>query len=483
MRRSGEVMCGRLMRIVGIGRVVEVLPFVFMSLDILDPKSGNRELVFLRSARLDLWNYYDEPISDYDPRLEVSKYIFLEAVGLLAQGLTVQQDLTPGLIASSDSVAFSALIASAIHANQFDKSGLPFIEHARRVFLNSQQSLQALELSEEERLLGYQAAWLHDVLEDSKDSFYRPINVQDLENWGLGQRVAFLVNLLTRSTEQSADNDYYLGVLSDKTARSLKLADIADNLSKWRTELLDEADREKVEGKYRHALEELEFDPSAEGWFQPRVDSHKDDIWPVFALPESSEALRMRQTSPHDKSWIFFHDDSWWHDAEKVDEGARRIIEGRLWTGREKGTSSRAALLPYPLDAWYMALFVLYSKGQDGVEKQSREMAESLADFLDSVRRDELDSSNHLGLVSRDVNYLQLKLRYPAALAGLFKFDPMVAHDSGVSWGELSPSVDLLPREQMLDMAVLAFNSTWSFKLSDSYKFWLSQVFGWRSSD
>ena len=236
--------------------VKEILPFIFLK---------NGELVYEQLPSLgraihqsDLTEAIDEETWDSAVRLLSSK-VMLTAV-------------LPGIDPGNDPIGFAALIAAAVHLNQLDKSGFPYIEHPRRVFLNSDWSLDPKLFSDQERVNGHQAAWLHDVIEDSEEFFYRPITSGDLSNWGFNSEVIAVVVKLTKSP-QVESSDYYETIKRDPIARAVKLADIADNLAKWRQDLLDRGTRTKLQTKYQLALVSLEYKVDKETWFEARINS------------------------------------------------------------------------------------------------------------------------------------------------------------------------------------------------------------------
>jgi len=430
---------GKLVHVWGLGLVVEILPMIFLNRDNNDPLGDSTCPIYIRNARVEF-------VPD-EPPVPITNDVFDSAIELLAQGLEVTRDLVPGLNFHKKPVAFSALIAASIHANQFDKLGFPYIEHPRRVFLNSQWSLDPVTMPNHERLAGLQAAWLHDVIEDSPNDFYRAVDANDLENWGFSPRVVFLVQLLTRSKEVSSES-YYQLILDDFTARAVKLADVADNLATWRSELLNDEARKKLRSKYDKALVALELDPIRESWFETRVAALEDGFWPLFAIPESAEALALIRDATHEipVRKIASRGVGVESELSGILRQCEQIVKEASWVGREGTPSPEIALDPFPLDAWFAALFILHATAQENGDPQLRDKAESLADFLDGVSRAEVHFFAHLGWVSRKVNYLQIKLRYPVAIASLQNYLNQLKELEDFSDAEL------------LDMALIAFS-------------------------
>lgn len=448
---------GRRLTLTDVGSVVEILPFVFAKLEPPESIQSLENLIFLRSARIE--SLLDEPL------VEIPKASAMAAITLLIRGLDIPEDLTPGLSHFDDPLAFAALIAAAVHANQFDKSGFPYIEHPRRVFLNSQWSLDPATVPEDELSAGLQAAWLHDVIEDSRDSFYRPVGSQDLENWGFNKRVIFLVQLLTRSEETSSHN-YYRLISGDPTARSVKLADIADNLASWRIELLDASTRETLITKYGKALAALNFNDGKESWFSIRIAAFDEGLWPLFARAESHEALRQKQDRSRDLRGLKISSkrNTWNRELNQINQQGGEIIRDSAWLERKAALTPYDALEPYPLDSWFAALFILHAQAEDTGSQEARDTAQSLATFLDSINRAEAQFFKHWGWVPRDANFNQVKLRYPAALASLHNYSDRLKEVGDGNYsveGDYHGGQEMLlagaTDSQLLDMGLIAF--------------------------
>ena len=78
----------------------------------------------------------------------------------------------------------------------------------------------------EETISALCAAWLHDVVEDTK------VTLADLRAWGVNARTIRLVDLLTKKNEQNEAEtaEYYAAIAQDSTALLIKCADRAANL-------------------------------------------------------------------------------------------------------------------------------------------------------------------------------------------------------------------------------------------------------------
>ncbi|TDV38659.1 HD domain-containing protein [Actinophytocola oryzae] len=129
-------------------------------------------------------------------------------------------------------------VARRAHEGQLDKSGRPYISHPLRVM----GSLR----DEHERM----AAVLHDVVEDTH------VTLADLEAAGCPEVVLAAVAAISK--QPGEDQATYLArVAANPLARTVKLADIADNLSPDRLARLDQATQERLRAKYESALRQL----------------------------------------------------------------------------------------------------------------------------------------------------------------------------------------------------------------------------------
>lgn len=131
-------------------------------------------------------------------------------------------------------------LASAAHAGQVDKAGDPYILHPLRIMLRMR--------TDEERI----AAVLHDVVEDT------PITLEDLRRLAFAADVLDAVQALTkRPDEEGTDEGYFRFVeraARHPVARSVKRADVEDNMDLSRIATPTDKDRARIE-RYRHALE------------------------------------------------------------------------------------------------------------------------------------------------------------------------------------------------------------------------------------
>lgn len=167
---------------------------------------------------------------------------------MLDRDLTGFSEVSPDTLEDADPDAIRALqhqleqlalarrIATEAHAGQTDKLGVEYIEHPRRV---------AARLDE---FREQAVAWLHDVVEDTD------VTEDDLRTAGLDEEIVEAVLLLTRT---EGDDHYYARIAASPLARSVKLADIADNADPERVAQLDEDTRTRLAAKYRHARRAL----------------------------------------------------------------------------------------------------------------------------------------------------------------------------------------------------------------------------------
>lgn len=139
-----------------------------------------------------------------------------------------------------EQVARAHAIAVIAHRGQKDKLGVDYIQHPAAVALRFDPLVDTLECC---------AAWLHDVLEDTD------ITADDLALAGIDPEVIEVIELLTRLDGDG--DDYYRRIAQNPAARAVKLSDIAHNTSPERVAQLDPAMRERLRGKYEHALQLL----------------------------------------------------------------------------------------------------------------------------------------------------------------------------------------------------------------------------------
>ncbi|MGQ9684061.1 MAG: GTP pyrophosphokinase [Anaerolineae bacterium] len=128
-------------------------------------------------------------------------------------------------------------IAAEAHAGQTDKAGAPYILHPLRMML-------AVE-GEMERV----AALLHDVIEDGG------YTLEHLARLGIPQRVLQAVDALTRRAGESYEA-FVQRAAADPIARTVKIADLQDNMDIRRLPALGAEEVERLQ-RYRRAWEVL----------------------------------------------------------------------------------------------------------------------------------------------------------------------------------------------------------------------------------
>lgn len=119
-------------------------------------------------------------------------------------------------------------------AGEKDKAGRPMIGHAARVagYVNTPN----------EQIV----AWLHDVVEDGH------YGLEELAADGFSRNVIAAIDAITRRDEESYE-DYIDRVAANKLARTVKLADLFDNLDDARLGLLPAETAERLRAKYEKA--------------------------------------------------------------------------------------------------------------------------------------------------------------------------------------------------------------------------------------
>jgi hypothetical protein len=426
---------GTLLWLEGHGEVIEILPFVFQS------TSSDGRLFFDRFAR--------QVRQDERPAAQtqwVEPALYAEAIALLDKQVSTF-DLVPGLDPQFDPVGYAALIAAGVHLNQQDKLGFPYIEHPRRVFLNSEWALDPEQVSEQERMVAYQAAWLHDAIEDSDDYFYRALTPIDLANWGFDFEVIATVMKLTRNPLEPNADSYYEAIKLDEIARGVKLADIADNLASWRTALLSDAQQSKLAGKYQAALDKLGFSKDRDGdWFELRLGHFDQGPLATFAREESKTALaRARQLRSQSGKQVRRPRPRILAELDEISASCFEIVESRFWETELE--LSQGSTLPkrYSLEALYGSYLRLYAAGQTGDDNAVSD-SQLLAEVIDTIDRSEASFAfAHLGLVPRDITSHDIKLRFPRAL--------VLLHNMVTAWDRVFQGSEFLAQHPMVLIA------------------------------
>lgn len=148
-------------------------------------------------------------------------------------------------------------LAEFAHKNQFDKAGMPYIEHPKRV-------LAAVQGQGRQPYVQI-AAVLHDVTEDTA---FTP---QILLELGFSEAAVGVIKLLDRDDSAAVwerlddkivltPSDYYYEMIRrNPAAYAIKQADIDDNLQDWRLTYLPEETQKRLKKKYAHARRVLMY--------------------------------------------------------------------------------------------------------------------------------------------------------------------------------------------------------------------------------
>ncbi|GLW71078.1 hypothetical protein Kpho02_33770 [Kitasatospora phosalacinea] len=127
-------------------------------------------------------------------------------------------------------------LAARAHEGQYDRIGVPYVEHVRAVAAGVAPFGAGLRM----------AALLHDVLEDT------PLTAEDLLAAGVPAAVVATVRRVTR-TPGADYRTMLLDVATDQAAALVKIADNAHNSRADRAALLPAADRARLAERYRAA--------------------------------------------------------------------------------------------------------------------------------------------------------------------------------------------------------------------------------------
>ena len=252
------------------GLMYEVLPYIFLpeqSIRLSEP-GLQASLLYIPGP------FVDQNVDVSNSPVSVGEETFYAAVELLKQSIghgllfnPNQDDVFEPIIDTP------SLIAHAVHLYQVDKIGVPYIDHPKNVARNTQIAIMAQRgmYSDNQVHTAIAAGWLHDVLEDSAEHFYREVTEGDLFRWGISLDTVEVVKLMTRVSDQG--NSYYESLLLHPVGRTVKLADIAHNLNVARVSALEPAKRRKLAERYSFALKALEYSPQRDTWFQALVEN------------------------------------------------------------------------------------------------------------------------------------------------------------------------------------------------------------------
>lgn len=177
-------------------------------------------------------SYYAETVAHFVPLAGVDPQ--------LAELFTRWADAYSYLAGAVDSIEAADKLAAAVHREQVDKSGTPYVDHVR----GTAEIARAGGANEYQVM----AALLHDSVEDTT------CTLDQLRDLGVPAPVVEMVDALTRRSHES--HDEYLGrLVGTPDAVLVKRADIQHNCSPARQANLDPATRERLQAKYVHALD------------------------------------------------------------------------------------------------------------------------------------------------------------------------------------------------------------------------------------
>ena len=144
-------------------------------------------------------------------------------------------DRNDGLSAQKGSLEHAIDIATEAHRDQVDKAGEPYLLHPMRVMKNM--------VSDDEKIV----AALHDVVEKNP-----AWTLKRLASEGFSEKVIAGVDAMTRRPGENYE-DFVIRAGADPIGRTVKLADLRDNIYMSKLARLSESHTEK----YRRAIELL----------------------------------------------------------------------------------------------------------------------------------------------------------------------------------------------------------------------------------
>lgn len=140
-----------------------------------------------------------------------------------------------------DLLRLAEAIARVAHKNQFDKCGVPYINHPKTVseFCNT--------------IEGKIVGWLHDVVEDTH------VTIDSLRNLGFPDNILEALRCVTKE-EGYDEAEYYERIKNNQIAKEVKLADLKHNsdLSRIPEDAKKEL-REKLQKKHDIYLTKIEY--------------------------------------------------------------------------------------------------------------------------------------------------------------------------------------------------------------------------------
>lgn len=286
---GSESFSAKPLNLKGHGVMYEVLPYIFLPEQFIQPSLfepvRQASLVFIPCPVVDLGGH------GFGGPVPIGEETFFAAIELLKQSIGHGLFFNPNQGDVFEPVIdMPPLIAHAVHLYQVDKLGVPYIDHPKNVARNTELAIMAQPgiFSDNQVDTAIAAGWLHDVLEDSAEYFYREVTEEDLYRWGINPDTIEVVKLMTRVPGEG--ESYYDNLLFHPVGRTVKLADIAHNLNAARVRAIEPSKRRKLAEKYSFALNALDYSPERDTWFQALVDN-TSRVDCTFATPEAALAF------------------------------------------------------------------------------------------------------------------------------------------------------------------------------------------------
>ncbi|MGW7681292.1 HD domain-containing protein [Kribbella sp. NPDC054772] len=179
-------------------------------------------------------SYYAETVEHFVPLAPVD-----DRLGAL---FTAWADAYSYLGGPVETIETADKLAAALHREQVDKSGSPYVAHVR----GAAAIARANGATPHQQI----AALLHDTVEDTDST------LAQLDDLGVPDSVVEMVDALTRRPDES-HVAYLTRLVQTPSAVLVKRADIQHNSSPERLGQLDEATRQRLRAKYAHAIDVL----------------------------------------------------------------------------------------------------------------------------------------------------------------------------------------------------------------------------------
>ncbi len=129
-------------------------------------------------------------------------------------------------------------IATLAHKNQVDKTGEPYINHLLRVMKQGRNEI--------EKICGV----LHDIVEDT------PWTFEALAQEGFTNEIIEVLQCVTKVSEEEDYNLFIKRIMLNKTAITVKINDLKDNMDITRLRVIEDKDVIRL-NKYLTAYHQL----------------------------------------------------------------------------------------------------------------------------------------------------------------------------------------------------------------------------------